>query len=122
LSANLDDLAARYEKPLVIVETAYPWTLQRLEPAMVVTSPAQLPDAGSYPATKSGQAAYFAGLRDVLTKVPGSRGVGLFAWEPEWISGVGATPGGGNPHANLAMFDDQGRGLPSLQVAFRAPP
>jgi len=56
----------------------------------------------------------------VLAQVPGGRGAGFFAWEPEWIPGVGWEPGDGNPNDNLTMFDWQGNALPSL-AAFRPP-
>lgn len=121
LRANLADLATRYDRPLVIAETAYPWTMDSTDAQMFVRSASQLPDAKTYPPTAQGQAAYFAALRRVLDGVPGSRGAGFLDWEPEWIEGVGAKPGEGNPYSNLTMFDRQGRALPSLGTAFQPP-
>jgi arabinogalactan endo-1,4-beta-galactosidase len=119
LRANLADLAPRYDRPLVIAETAYPWTMNGTDAQMFVRSASQLQDAKTYPPTAQGQAAYFTALRRVLGEVPGSRGAGFLAWEPEWIDGVGAKPGEGNPYSNLTMFDRQGRALPSLGTAFQ---
>jgi arabinogalactan endo-1,4-beta-galactosidase len=120
LRANLDDLAGRYGKDLVVVETAYPWTLGNGDQlANFITSADQLPDGASYPATPRGQADFFEALRDTLTAVPGGRGAGFFAWEPEWIPGVGWEPGAGNPNDNLTMFDWAGNALPSV-AAFRS--
>ena len=119
LSANLADTATRYGKPLVVVETAYPWTLgngDQLE--NFITDPGQLPDGDAYPATPQGQAAYFEALRTVLRQVPNGRGVGFVDWSPEWIPGVGWAPGEGNPNDNLTMFDWHGAALPSVN-AFR---
>ncbi|OLF16364.1 glycoside hydrolase family 53 protein [Actinophytocola xanthii] len=122
LRANLDDLSTRYRKDLVVVETSYPWTLANGDSlGNFVTSAGQLPDGGAYPATPAGQAAYFERLREVLAAVPGGRGAGFFAWEPEWLPGVGWAPGEGNPNDNLTMFDWSGNALPSL-AAFRAGP
>jgi arabinogalactan endo-1,4-beta-galactosidase len=121
LSANLNDTVARYGKPVVVVETAYPWTLDNGDQLTnFITSADQLPDATVYPATPAGQAAYFEGLREVLLQVPDGRGWGFVDWSPEWIPGVGWAPGEGNPNDNLTMFDWDGRALPSV-AAFRPP-
>jgi len=119
LTANLADLSTRYRKPLVVAETSYPWTMADGDDlANSVTDPATLPDGAAYPPTPAGQAGYFAALRRVLQGVPGGRGAGFFAWEPEWLPGVGWEPGAGNPNDNLTMFDWTGRALPSVRVAF----
>ncbi len=117
LQANLNDLAPRYGKDLVVVETAYPWTLDNGDDLgnFIYTSD-QLPDAATYPATPEGQAGYFEALREVLAQVPGGRGAGFFDWEPEWIPGVGWEPSAGNPNDNLTQFDWQGNALPSLRA------
>lgn len=121
LESNLNDLAPRYGRDIIVVETAYPWTVSNGdELANSFTDPSQLPDGETYPPTPQGQAAYFEALRDVLAQVPGGRGVGFFDWEPEWIPGVGWEPGAGNPNDNLTMFDFAGSALPSLH-AFRSP-
>jgi len=121
LRANLNDLATRYGKPLVVVEAAYPWTLDNGDQlANFITSPDQLPDGAQYPATPAGQVAYFEALRTVLSEVPGGLGAGFFDWSPEWIPGVGWAPGEGNPNDNLTMFDWTGAALPVVR-AFRPP-
>jgi arabinogalactan endo-1,4-beta-galactosidase len=121
MQANLTDLATRYEKDIVLVETAYPWTTADGDgyPNLWDGS-TQLPDQSTYPPTKQGQAAFFEAMRQILLKVPDGRGIGFFDWEPEWIGGVGWEPGAGDPNDNLTMFDFHGNGLPSLR-AFRAP-
>jgi arabinogalactan endo-1,4-beta-galactosidase len=119
LTANLNDLATRYGKPLVVAETSYPWTMADGDDlANILTDPALLPDGAAYPPTPAGQAAYFAALRRVLRGVPDGLGAGFFAWEPEWLPGVGWEPGAGNPNDNLTMFDWSGRALPSFRTAF----
>lgn len=122
LQSNLDDLAGRYGKDLVVVETAYPWTLENGDDLEnLITDLSQVPDAEEFPPTEHGQRAYFESLRQVLLAVPHGRGLGFFAWEPEWVPGVGWTPGEGNPNDNMTMFDWRGRALPSLRVAFARP-
>jgi arabinogalactan endo-1,4-beta-galactosidase len=119
LRTNLGDLATRYGKDLVLAETAYPWTFGNGDGlGNLIGSPSQLPDGGAFPATQTGQAAYFEQLRSVLAAVPSGRGAGFFDWEPGWLPGVGWSPGQGNPNDNLTMFDWSGNALPSL-TAFR---
>jgi arabinogalactan endo-1,4-beta-galactosidase len=119
LQANLNDLATRYGKDMVVAEAAYPWTLGNGDQlGNFVTDQSQLPDGATYPATPEGQAAYFEALRDVIRAVPGGHGLGFMDWEPEWVPGVGWAPGQGNPNDNLTMFDFSGAALPSLR-AFR---
>ena len=120
LSSNLNDLAMRYGKGVMVVETSYPWTLPPAEGAEYWPArPDTLPETDRFPATPAGQAAYFEALRSTVEAVSQDRGRGFLAWGPEWLPGVGWGPGQDNPFANLTMFDWRGAGLPSLQV-FRA--
>ncbi len=117
LRANLVDLATRYDKDIIVVETAYPWTLKNGDGLKnILSSPDQLPDLATWPPTPQGQLAYFAALRGVFPHVPGGHGRGFMTWEPEWIPGVGWTPGEGNPNDNLTLFDFQGRALIALDA------
>ena len=121
LQSNLDDLATRYQKDLIVAETAYPWTLEGGHPAIGISEASELPDGAQFPPTVSGQEQYFRELRRVLEHVPDQRGVGLFLFEPGWLPGVGWEPGAENPWVNLTAFDWNGRMLPALAVAL-APP
>ncbi|WP_432485737.1 glycoside hydrolase family 53 protein [Kineococcus esterisolvens] len=121
LHTNLDDLATHYGKDLVLVETAYPWTLEDGDGLEnLIARPEQLPDISRFPPTPQGQADYFEALREVLLAVSERRCLGFFAWEPAWLPGVGWEPGAGNPNDNLTMFTHDGRALPAL-AAFRPP-
>jgi arabinogalactan endo-1,4-beta-galactosidase len=70
-----------------------------------------------YPATPDGQLAFVSDLASIVAAVPGNRGMGVFYWQPEWIPGVGWTPGAGTPNDNLTMFDFTGNALPAVQYA-----
>lgn len=121
LATNLNDLATRYDKDIVVVETQYPWTITNGDGQdNFVRSGTPLPDGALYPATPEGQAGYYEALRSVLTAVPNGRGAGFMVWEPEWIPGVGWEPGAGTPNDNMTLFDFTGKGLPALK-AFRPP-
>ncbi|MFJ2833018.1 arabinogalactan endo-beta-1,4-galactanase [Streptomyces sp. NPDC087263] len=118
LQTNLNDLANRYGKDVLVVETAYPWKLppEGDEGQHLVTKVGQLPDGARFPPTPQGQAAFFDALRTVIARVPGGHGLGFLAWEPAWVPGVPWTFGGVNPYSNLTMFDWSGTGLPSLST------
>jgi arabinogalactan endo-1,4-beta-galactosidase len=108
LDTNLDDLATRYEQDLVVVETAYPWTLGWFDDAhnMVGLPEHLLP---GYPDTPEGQGAFLAEVLRIVAEAPEGKGKGVLWWEPDWI----AAPGFGSAWENLALFDEQGEALPA---------
>jgi arabinogalactan endo-1,4-beta-galactosidase len=113
LRTNVDDLATRYGKQIVIAESQYAWTLAQGDfTGDFVWQPSQL-EAG-YPASPGGQLSFYNDLLSILAQVPNGKAIGLFYWEPEWIPGVGWTPGAGTPNDNLTLFDFGGRSLPSV--------
>ncbi len=109
LQYNLNDLAARYQKDVVIAETAYPFTLAEADSQKnVVHSASQL--TRGYAATEAGQAAMLRDVMTVVRAVPGGRGLGIFYWEPTWtvVAGNGWDPGdpaSGNEWENQALFN-----------------
>ena len=106
LRSNLADLTARYGKDAYVVETAYPWTLERRdESANSMGSSADL--LAGYLATVEGQGAFLRALRKVVREVPGSRGRGIFCWAPEWLALPGVLPS----WENATLFDFDGRAL-----------
>jgi arabinogalactan endo-1,4-beta-galactosidase len=116
LAANLGDLAVRYGKDIIVVETAYPWTLAwRDNTHNIIGLPSQLLPA--YPASPEGQRGFLDAMLDIVHAVPDGRGIGVFWWGAEWI----AAPGFGSSWENLALFDGEGRALPALS-AFGADP
>jgi arabinogalactan endo-1,4-beta-galactosidase len=108
LKANLRDLGPRYVKALMVVESAYPWTLETADATgNFVTGEGEL--QGGYPATPFGQRDF---LRDVRRVVETSGGLGVVTWEPALIPVDG---GPGNPYENLTLFDFGGDALPGLE-------
>ena len=121
LKSNLDELAQHYRKPLVVVETAYGWTLDNGQATSHLLDAQHAQKAG-YPATVAGQAQVIKDVIATVAAVPGGLGRGVFYWEPAWIpaAGAGWRTGGDNNWENQALFDYSGRALPSMQ-ALRAP-
>ena len=119
MRANVDDLATRYGKPVVIAESQYPWTLAGGDSTgNFVWEASQVSDG--YPATPGGQLSFYNDMLSILAQVPNGLGMGVFYWEPEWIPGVGWEPGAGTPNDNLTLFSFTGQALPSVGL-FQSP-
>jgi|GEM_PF-170892 len=109
--SNLNDLAVRYDKDIMVVETAYPWTLNGADNRGNIVGRANQLHEG-YPASVNGQKAFLSDLMDIIRNVKNGRGKGIFYWAPTYISVQPL----GSPWENLALFDFQGNALPSLDV------
>lgn len=117
LIENANDISARYGRPIVIAETAYPFTLDAGDEHSNLFGDG-LQERGGYEATVQGQATAMHDLVAAMAQVPDGLGRGIFYWEPTWIpvAGAGWAAGQGNPWENQAMFDFDGNALPSLNV------
>ncbi|MEU0407258.1 glycosyl hydrolase 53 family protein [Streptomyces griseorubiginosus] len=122
-AANMADVTARYGKPCVIAETAYPFTLESEDAVNdIMNDPSQLTQG--YPATPAGQAAWLRTVADLAAGVPGGQGLGYCYWEGLWTYRAGSgwdptDPSSGNAWENLALFDFQDRELPGLRTLGR---
>jgi arabinogalactan endo-1,4-beta-galactosidase len=113
MRSNVDDLATRYRKPIVIAESQYAWTLANGDSDGNFVWNASLVSDG-YPATPGGQVSFYNDLLSIIHEIPNHLGAGLFYWEPEWIPGVGWKPNAGTPNDNLTLFSFKGQALPSV--------
>ena len=132
LSANMNDIAVRYGRDLLVAETSYAWTGE--EPAghhQVFQT--EMAAVGGYEASPEGQSAFLRDLYAAVAAVPEGRGRGLVYWEPAWLPVAGTTwasqagmdyaddhAEGGCSWANQALFDFGGNALPSLRALGRA--
>ena len=119
LQADLDGLTAQFGKPVLVAETAYPFTLATNDPSasLSFSDPSEL-DPG-YPATPAGQAANFRDVLSVVQAVPNGLGLGAFYWEPTWtvVPGNGwdpANPSSGDGWENQAMWNYSDVALPVI--------
>ena len=110
LRGNLHDLATRYGRELMVVETAYPWTLEGNDGVgnFVDSSDDLLP---GYEATPEGQESFLTDLMAIVEDVPAGLGAGVIYWEPGFLT---VPRGPGNPYENLTLFDFYGDALPGL--------
>jgi len=118
LQHNLNDLAARYNKDIYIVETAYPFTPDSKDPTENIITSQVVP---GYPFTPEGQKRMLAGVMDVARAVPNGRCRGVFWWDATWTAVPGngwdpRQPALGNNWENQALFDYNDRALPALSL------
>ncbi len=121
LSANINALSQKYNKPIVIAETAYGFTTEQgPDEGNNIFSQASADESG-YRATPQGQATVIRDIIERLAQVPDEKGLGLFYWEPAWLGkeGAGWVNGQSNGWENQAMFDYQGKVLDSLDVFWK---
>lgn len=102
LALNMNAVAARYGRDVVVAETAYPWTLGWGDNTHNPVGEAQHLHPG-YPATVDGQKQFLADLLARVRDVPEGRGRGVFYWEPTSIPVAGF----GSDWENLTFFDFQ---------------
>lgn len=117
LQANINDISQRYNKDVIVVETAYGYTTKNFDQMANEYSAGEARRTGFEP-TVQGQASGLRALMARVAAVPNGRGLGVFYWEPDWyaVDGVGWKTGAGNNWDNLAMFDKRGKALESWDV------
>lgn len=137
LQNNMNDLAVRYGKELMVAEVSMGFTMEdyaeyeKLAPGErkgYATKP-ELVEKLPFPMTKDGQKDFMRAFFDVIDQVPEKKCKGFFYWEATWIPVAGsgwATECAleyieekgpcGNEWANQALFDYDGQLLPALEV------
>jgi len=95
MQGNLDKLAQRYRRPLMVVETAFNWKTG----GMVLKS-------ADFAESPQGQENFLRAVNDAVHAVPNGLGQGVFWWEP-------AAEG---PLRERGFFDDDGNVLPVISV------
>lgn len=137
LEDNMNDMAARYGKELIVAEVSMGYTMEDYkqyeklkdsERKGYATKP-ELVAKIEYPMTVQGQADFTKDFLNRVAHVRDNKGLGFFWWEPAWIPVHGsgwATPASlkymndpgpcGNEWANQALFDYDGNVLPALEV------
>lgn len=109
LIQNMDELGNEFQKPVLIVETAYPFTLQWDDNTNnILGLEAQLLE--DYEASEEGQLLF---LHDLITLIDQNNyGLGICYWAPDWIS----TNLFGSPWENQALFDFDGELLDAISA------
>lgn len=119
LAGAITRLRRDYAKPVMLVETAYPFTTDNADASANLLGPDSLDPA--YPATPAGQRAY---MIDLTRKVFAAGGNGVVYWAPDWVSTRCRTRWGqGSGWENAAWFDFHRRleALPVLDFLAERP-
>ena len=98
---NLHDLALRYRRPIMVVETAYNWT-----PGSFAHKKSDFPES------PEGQKAFLMAVDSAVRAIPNGLGAGVFWWEP---AAEGELRG-------RSFFDEDGNVLPVLSAFESARP
>ena len=117
LSNNINDISKRYNKDVIVVETAFGYTNENFDKMPNAYGAAE-ERIGGFRSSVQGQASGLRAVMERVSKVPNHRGLGMFYWAPDWyaVPNVGWKTGEGNEWDNLAMFDNNGRALESMAV------
>ena len=111
LETPLKTLINTYNKKLMIVETAYPFTLNNVDSANNILDSKAL--INGYPASQRGQLDYLNKLKEI---VENSGGKGLIYWEPAWVSTNCSTLWGKGSHwDNATLFDQNSKATLGMQ-------
>ncbi len=113
MEADLRSFAANQDKPVIIVETSYPFTLDwndNTNNNIGLTS--QL--APGYSATISGQYSFLKRINDIVKNLPDDKGIGFCYWAPDWIAVNGANEG--SSWENMALFDFNGIATQAIEI------
>ena len=105
LSTSMTNMANRYKKPVMVVETNWPTYCSN--PRYAFPS-----DVKGIPFSVEGQVQWLKEVARRVEGVPNGLGQGLWYWEPAWIDNAGL---GSSCQWNL-MVDDQGRDMGGLKV------
>jgi arabinogalactan endo-1,4-beta-galactosidase len=122
LQNNLNDVAIRYNKDILLVETAYAFTADDNDNYENIIRTEEQP---GYPFTPEGQARVLTDIMNVVRAIPNGRGLGIMWWDATWVAVPGngwdpTDPSAGNNWENQALFDFDNRALPAMSLFNKA--
>lgn len=101
LRVNLNNLALRYGRSIIVAEAAYNWM-----PGEMAARKADFPES------PEGQRDFLAAVDAAVRAIPNGLGQGVFWWEPAAEGGL----------LKRSFFDNQGNVLPVISVFDHSPP
>ena len=109
LKTRINTLITDTGKPVLIAETAYPFTLGYNDfTNNIVGLPSQL--VSGYPATPEGQKNFLLAIKAMLKQ--NAKGAGFCYWGAEWVAFRGPTATDGSAAENQALFSFTNKELP----------
>lgn len=128
LKSNMEDISQRFNKEIIIAETAFGYTTDNLGCNGMIFNEA-LASTVPFETTKEGQMHYLEALIQIIKGISHNRGIGFIYWEPSWLpikNCAWAKPAGaayandkgelGNSWANQALFDEFGNANPCFEI------
>jgi arabinogalactan endo-1,4-beta-galactosidase len=110
---TLNGLYVEFGKPLLVAETAYPFTLDWADwTNNLIGLEAQL--IPEYPATPQGQLDFMLALRTITESI--DNGAGFCYWGGDYVAFKGPQAKDGSSWENQALFDFDFHALPVMQV------
>ena len=104
ISGYISNFRDAFDKEVMIVEAAYPWTMDHADSYTNIFGQDAL--VSGYPATKEGQRDF---MIDLAKEIMDGGGAGLMYWEPAWITSDLKTQWGtGSAWENNTLFDFEG--------------
>jgi arabinogalactan endo-1,4-beta-galactosidase len=97
----LTNAAIRYGKPVLVAETAFPWTNSPYNPNLGI------------PSSTDGQVQFVSALAEILKRVPGGKGAGICWWGAEYVPVAGFNLASFH---RTSFFDFEGNALPVVQA------
>ena len=113
LQTQLLSLSSKFNKPILIAETAYPFTFgwNDWTNNIIGDSSQILPQ---FSASVQGQKDYLNKIKDVISNTP--KGIGFAYWGAEFISFKGSEAKNGSSWENQALWDFNNKALPAMSV------
>jgi len=110
ITDTIRSLVKKYNKKVMIVETAYPWTAANADTYNNLFGATD--SVAGYPLSRQGQYNY---MKDLVQAIIDGGGNGIMYWEPAWISSpMRDRWGKGSSWENNALFDFEGNALPAI--------
>jgi arabinogalactan endo-1,4-beta-galactosidase len=111
ISNMVSMLKTTFQKEVMIMETTYPWTTEYADSYNNIINTSLL--VSGYPATEKGQYEYMHALTQEIIE---GGGIGIFAWEPAWItSGMKDQWGTGSSWECNTFFDFDGNSIKGIR-------
>ncbi len=117
VASKLNELANNFDKDILMVEVAYPFTLQWNDNLTnYIGSSDQI--LVEFSPTPQGQKAYFEWLIQTIKNIPNNHGIGFCYWAPDWVAfdGNEVTSTNGTSWENQCLFDFDLKALPALET------
>ncbi|WP_299115257.1 glycosyl hydrolase 53 family protein [uncultured Winogradskyella sp.] len=117
VASKLNTLATTFNKDILMVEVAYPFTLEWNDNLtnFIGSVDQTIPE---FSPTPQGQKAYFEWLATTIKNIPNNKGIGFCYWAPDWVAfnGNENTSTNGTSWENQCLFDFNLKALPAIDI------